>query len=484
MFVYIVKRVLLMVPTFFAVSLIVFVVLNFAPGNPAQVALSNGDGKGGQNTQLSTQTRESYRLFKEQFNLDKPILFNLRFGLDEERVRRTLDDLLKPAGDVAPSRRSDAEDEIENWGSYAVPSLIALVKNDPDRTMRAFASQRLAVNSQRTLIVPNRRSLTEEERSHNKAVARENGEAILWTFTPGDDAQREGEVVAFWSTWFEANKARYTYSGKDKARIFVTDTRFAKYWSNLARLDFGISHVDKRPVLPKILHKLRYSLTLSLAAILLIYFVSVPLGIWSAVNRNTNPDRVVTAILFMLYSLPSFFVGVFLLNLLSRGTPWSILPTSGFEALDPSGMTTLDRLRDIVWHVFLPVICLSYAGLAALSRYARTGLLDVIRSDYIRTARAKGLPEFVVIIKHAARNGMIPILTLMATMLPALFGGSVVVEVVFGIPGMGSYMFESIQGRDYNVVMAVLLISCSLTLVGMLLSDLSYALVDPRITFD
>ncbi len=484
MFGYIVKRVLLMVPTFFAVSLIVFVVLNFAPGNPAQVALASGDGKGGQNTQLSTQTRESYRLFKEQFNLDKPILLNTRFRLTTDRVRGTLDDLLKPAGDVAPARRSDAEDNIENWGSYAVPALMDLLTNDADRTMRAFASQRLAVNSQRSLTMGGRNRLTDEQRAHNKDVAQQNGEAIKWTFTPEADAEREGAVVSFWTGWYETNRARYEYSGSDKVRIFFTDTRFAKYWSNLAHLDFGISHVDKRPVLPKIFHKLRYSLTLSLCAVLLIYFVSVPLGIWSAVNRNTTPDRFVTVILFMLYSLPSFFVGVFLLNLLSRGTPFSVFPTSGFESLEVGGMTTLDRLKDIVWHVFLPIICLSYAGLAALSRYARTGLLDVIRSDYIRTARAKGLPEFIVIVKHAARNGMIPILTLMATMLPALFGGSVVVEVVFGIPGMGSYMFESIQGRDYNVVMAVLLISCSLTLVGMLISDLSYALVDPRITFD
>jgi peptide/nickel transport system permease protein len=110
--------------------------------------------------------------------------------------------------------------------------------------------------------------------------------------------------------------------------------------------------------------------------------------------------------------------------------------------------------------------------------------LDVIRSDYVRTARAKGLHEGVVIIKHAARNGMIPILTLLATLLPTIIGGSVVVETVFGIPGIGRFMFESIVGRDYNAVMAILLMSCSLTLVGMLLSDISYAVVDPRISFD
>ena len=484
MAVYIIKRILLMIPTFFAVSLIVFVVLNFAPGNPAEVALSSGDGKSGQSTQLSSQTRESYRIFKEQFNLDKPILVNTRFGIDGSQVRDTLVDLLAPLGEIKPARRARAEDHIEDWGQYAVPGLMEVLRNDPDRTMRAFASQRLAVNAQRVVKTISGRRLTDEERDANKAITRENGRVVAWTFQPEDTAEREGEIVAAWSTWYEDNQDRWEYTTGDKFAIFFGDTRFAKYWGNLMRLDFGISHVDKRPVIPKILHKLRYSVTLSLSAIVLVYFVSVPLGIWSAVRRNTPMDRVVTVVLFMLYSLPSFFVGVFLLNLLSRGTPFQVFPTSGFQSLDVSGMTTLDYFRDVIWHVVLPIICLSYASLAVLSRYARTGLLDVIRADYIRTARAKGLPEFIVIVKHAARNGMIPILTLLATLLPALFGGSVVVEVVFGIPGMGSYMFESITLRDYNAVMAVLLISCALTLVGMLISDLSYALVDPRITFD
>ena len=147
-------------------------------------------------------------------------------------------------------------------------------------------------------------------------------------------------------------------------------------------------------------------------------------------------------------------------------------------------MTTLEYIKDVAWHVFLPITCMTYASLAALSRYAKTGLLDIINADFIRTARAKGLPEPVVIIKHAARNGMIPILTLLATLLPVLIGGSVVIETIFGIPGMGRYGFEAILTRDYNVVMAILLISSLLTLIGMLVSDILYAIVDPRITFD
>ena len=480
--VYIIKRILLMIPTFFAISLIVFVILNFAPGNPGAQAL--GADNLGQSSQLAGQQQESYRLFKEQFNLDKPVLVNTRFALSDDRIRGSLTDVVAPGDAVTPKRKINAREELIDWGNYAIPGLVRLLNNDNDRQVRQLAAQTLSVSAQRVLLKQYGGQLTDEEREQNRAIAAENDTIRQWVYGPADSAEREAEVQRSWLKWFKENEERWTWSGAERVRIFLFDTRFAKYWGNLARLDLGLSHVDKRPVLRKVISKLKYSITISFTSVILIYLISVPLGLWSAVNQNTLPDRVLTVVLFMLYSLPSFFVGVFLLNLLTRGTPWEVLPTTGFSAIDTSGMTTLDYLWDVAKHVFLPIVCLSYAGLAVLSRYARTGLLDVIRADYIRTARAKGLPEWVVIIKHAARNGMIPILTLLATLLPTLIGGSVVIEFIFGIPGMGLYVFESIGVRDYNAVMAVLLMSSVLTLIGMLLSDLSYALVDPRITFD
>jgi peptide/nickel transport system permease protein len=479
---YLLKRLLLMVPTFFAISLVIFVVLNFAPGDPGATALSAGEQGGGQRAELSGQKRESYRLFKEQFNLDKPILWNTRYRLRPEEVRHTLQTILDKG---APAKdRIRAQEDIENWGQYAVPALLRILQSDADRSVRAFASVRLATNTQRPLPRVGDQPLTDTQREEIRTIAAENEEVRAWIFRADADEAREASVRQAWEQWWTRSAHRWDWDWGDRVRIFFFDTRFARYWCNLARLDFGVSHVDKRPVLQKVMKKLKYSITLSFTSVVLVYLISVPLGVWSAVRQRTLMDRVVTVILFMLYSLPSFFVGVFLLNLLTRGTPFQAFPTSGFESLETGDMTTLEYLRDVLWHVALPLICMSYASLAVLSRYARTGLLDVIRADYIRTARAKGLAEPVVIIKHAARNGMIPILTLLATLLPTLIGGSVVVEVIFGIPGMGLFMFQSITLRDYNAVMAVLLLSSALTLVGMLLSDLSYALVDPRISFD
>jgi peptide/nickel transport system permease protein len=481
---YIIKRLLLMIPTFAAISVLVFVVLNFAPGQPG-AQMQSGESGGTQDASTSGEQRESYRLFKEQFNLDKPVLFNTRFGLSRDDVQLALANMLNLSGEVKPGLRIESADELENWGRYAVPGLIEILLDDTANIkLRAGASQRLTFNAKIQNKKIYAKDLSDADRAEIKRIAKANLGFSNWSFGAKDPVNDQSAVITKWGDWYGETAHNWNFSASEKLGIFIFDTRFAKYWSNLIRLDFGVSHVDKRPVLNKVFSKLKYSITLSFSTLIIIYSLSLPLGIWSSIKQNTLADRVVTTILFMLYSLPGFFVAVFMLNLLTRGTPVAWFPTSGFESLDTSQMTTLDYIKDVAWHVVLPIICMSYAALAALSRYARTGLLDVIRSDYVRTARAKGLPESVVILKHAARNGMIPILTLLASLLPQLIGGSVIIEVVFGIPGMGSYLFESISLRDYNAVMSVLLISGALTLMGMLFSDISYALVDPRITFE
>ncbi len=484
MLTYIIKRVLLMIPTFLAISLIVFTIVNFAPGNPGAKQVG---ADGGQQANTGEQ-RESYRIFKEQFNLDKPVLLNTRYNLSKSEIEAILIQILNKDKIVTPAERIAAQETVENWGRYAVPALIDILTNHSDKELQALASQRLTINARKRLQGEFRKDLTEEQRNANKIIADEIESFKKQYFMTGDfedpNASKEEDVKKFWTDWYSTNASDWEYSSGDKMSILFFDTRFAKYWGNLARLDFGVSHLDKRPVLDKVLEKLKYSLSLAVTSVFLAYLISLPLGIWSAVKENTIADRIVTVILFMLYSLPSFFVGVVLLNFFTVGSPLKLFPTAGFESIDTTQMTTLEYIKDVIWHIFLPIVCMTYGSLAALSRYARTGLLDVIRADFIRTARAKGLSESVVIVKHAARNGMIPILTLMATLLPVLIGGSVVIEVIFGIPGMGRLGFEAIMLRDYNVIMAILLIASLLTLIGMLISDLMYALVDPRITFD
>jgi len=571
MFQYTIKRILMMVPTFFVVSVVIFLVLNMAPGRPGRAGQ-----QGISQTSESANAQESFRIFKEQFSLDKPIFLNTRFMLEKEEIEQLVGTAViygkadVPAADKPRiSAVVEAQEQLEDLGSYAVPHLYAIAVDHPDPDYRWYATQRLTVSAKRRLNNEfSTDQLSEAEKQLNSEIDTENTIIGQWQYGRNAPEAERKKIEDNWRGWYTEHADRFEYSGADKASILVLDTRFGKYWGNLLKLDFGVSNIDRKPVLAKVLDKLKYSITLSFATIILIYVIAVPLGVFSAVRQNSVADQILTVILFMLYSLPSFFVGVLLLNLLAIGPKfalwpgmpsqsdvelytlsvsdsgllvtraviaictlaylawagWNIakdpekrtpgrflttaviaaivyltasvvsqlflfgsvemFPAGGFESSDAgSTMTTLEHLVDITHHLVLPVFCLTYGGLAAISRYARSGLLDVIRADYIRTARAKGLSEPVVIIKHATRNGMIPILTLLGTLLPSLIGGSVIIEIIFGIPGMGMFLFDSILTKDYNVVMGVLLVSSLLTLVGLLLSDISYALVDPRISF-
>lgn len=516
-----------MVPTFFAISLIIFLILNVAPGRPGGQAMSVDQTE---SADTSGAQRESFRIFKEQFNLDKPILFNTRFALATSTVETYLDQTLNLRRDVPSRLIIKAQDELEDLGQYSVPHLVALIRKynrelapewaqafelrmkEKKRSrdgldemlneaatpqeretifgqyralfLRDMAVRQLSANARRRIVSEYGRKLSEKEMLRNKEVDAENVQLKRWTYSPLTAESEKQAIITHWNAWYEKHKDRWSYAFGRKVSIFFLDTRFAKYWSNLSRLDFGISHVTKRPVFTEILSRLKYSLSLSVTALFIAYLVSVPLGIFSAVKQNSFGDRLLTVVLFMLYSLPSFFIGTLLLHFFSAGGDYlKIFPSGGFQDPNYMNLTTLAQIKDVIWHICLPIVCLTYGSFASLSRYARSGLLEVIRSDYIRTARAKGLPEHVVILKHAVRNGLIPILTLLGTVLPIVIGGSVIIEYIFGINGMGLYMINSIFLRDYNAVMAIQLITAILILIGMLISDISYALVDPRITF-
>ena len=469
-----------MVPTFFGISVIIFAVLNFAPGHPGETKLASD---------LSANVRgeksqETYRIFREQFNLDKPVLYNILFALREDTVASALRALIDPAANDA--QKIKAQNRLQDFGQFAVPHLIHIMQTADSPMLRDIAVYFLRLDARQRLINPFAKDPDPETRERNRAIDAENATIRTWRYALDDPDEQKQEVIAQWTHWYDEHRSRWEYTAKDKVRLFLFDTRFAAYWANLARLDFGVSMVTREPVVQTLFSKLKYSISLSITSILLAYLISIPLGIYSAIDKDSALDRTTTVILFMLYSLPSFFVAALLLYWFSQSSDYPALrwfPIGGWRSSNYMNLTALEQIRDVGWHLALPVACLTYGSFAVLSRYMRTGLLDVIRSDYIRTARAKGLPEWQVVLKHALRNGLLPILTLLAELLPAVLGGSVIIESIFGIPGMGKWMIDSIYQRDYNVIMAVELLTTVLVLVGILLSDLSYALVDPRITY-
>lgn len=475
---YALRRILWMVPTFFMISMAVFVLVNLAPGNPG----ATGGGAEGQSGDAATS--EAVVFFKRQFALDKPVLLNTRFALSRADVRDLLVTAHSLAGSPTPAEVIAAREALDDYGNDLVPHLVPLLAEDADPEVRRLAATHLTTAASLGL-VSERIGDPKAAREENRARGIHNDAIRTWRCAPDAPPTCLPAVTEKWGAWWTRERARYEYTAGEKVRAFFLDTRFASYWWKLLHLDLGVSPNNRVPVLDTLLGKLKYSVSLSLTSVLLAYLIAVPLGVYSAVRAGSRSDTVLTIGLFVLYSLPTFFTGTVLLRLLADGSPFEWFPVGGFESeAKELPVTTLGRLADIAWHLALPVATSTSVALAALSRYARTGVIDVIRADYIRTARAKGLEEPVVILKHAVRNGMIPILTLLGGILPVLVSGSVVIEVVFNIPGMGSYLVESIGARDYNAVMAVLLASAVLTLVGILVSDLSYALVDPRINLD
>ncbi len=260
--------------------------------------------------------------------------------------------------------------------------------------------------------------------------------------------------------------------------------RYGLWVSDVVTLDFGPEFFrPNTQVSTELWRRLKVTVPLSLIATLLSYLIALPLGILSAVKRGTFIDKLITLGLFLLYSLPTFWAGLMLMLAFgASGLDW--FPVIGLHDKDASTFDTWTYVWDTVWHGVLPVATMTYGGVAYLSRQMRVGMLETIKQDYIRTARAKGLDRRTIIFKHAVRNSLIPVITVFATILPILIGGSVLVETIFNVPGMGLYAFEGLVSRDYNIVMATVTISSFMTLLGFLLSDILYAVVDPRIAYE
>lgn len=255
--------------------------------------------------------------------------------------------------------------------------------------------------------------------------------------------------------------------------------QYLDWLKRFLKLDFGKSFVDGRKVIDKILERIPVTLTINILSLMLIFIVAIPIGILSATQQYSLFDKLSTIFVFIGFSTPTFWLALLLMILF--GVNLGLLPISGIQSIDVSGMGHLERLLDWIKHLVLPVGVSAFGGIAGLSRYSRSSMLEVIRQDYIRTARAKGLPERKVILSHAFRNALMPIVTILGLSVPGLIGGGVIFETIFAIPGMGQLFYSSTMSRDYPTIMGILVIGAVLTLLGNLIADISYALIDPRV---
>ncbi|HMK55568.1 MAG TPA: ABC transporter permease [Dissulfurispiraceae bacterium] len=255
--------------------------------------------------------------------------------------------------------------------------------------------------------------------------------------------------------------------------------QYIDWLMRFARLDFGKSFVDGKRVIDKIGERVPITIIINMLSLIVTFCLAVPIGVLSATRQFSLFDRLTTVFVFVGFSAPPFWIALLCMYLFGLILGW--LPISGIQSLDVSGMWWLQRLADWAKHLILPLLIGSLGALAGLSRYSRSSMLEVIRQDYIRTARAKGLKESRVITLHAMKNTLMPVITILGLAVPGFIGGSVIMETIFAIPGMGQLFFQSAMSRDYPTIMGILVIGAVLTLIGNFMADISYALADPRI---
>lgn len=259
--------------------------------------------------------------------------------------------------------------------------------------------------------------------------------------------------------------------------------RYSIWLKNIVTLDFGESFTSRRPVIEVIAEKLPVSLQFGVLSLILIYLISVPLGVAKAVRDGSHFDLWSSVMLLIAYSIPPLILGILLRVYLAGGQFLDIFPLGELYSDNYMDLSFWSKVNDRGMHFVLPLICYVLSGFTVLVFLMKNSLMEEIRLDYVRTARAKGLDERAVVYKHALRNALIPIVTGLGSFLTVFFAGSIVIEQVFNLDGMGLLSYTSILTRDYNVLMALIFIEAVLAMVGRLVSDVAYVLVDPRIDF-
>jgi len=274
----------------------------------------------------------------------------------------------------------------------------------------------------------------------------------------------------------EAREKLEKYYGLDKP-IYE---QYYFWFKRIIQLDFGDSFsTDHRPVWDKIKERIPVTLLINIFSLIVIFVIAIPVGISSATRQYSLYDKITTVVVFIGFAVPTFWLALLLMMVL--GVHLHLLPVSGIKSLNYEDLNFMGKMADMAKHLVLPIVISAFGGVAGLSRYMRSSMLEIIRQDYITTARAKGLPERKVIYRHALRNALLPIITILGLSVPGLIGGSVIFEQIFGIPGMGQLFYMSVMTRDYPMVMGILTIGAVLTLSGNMLADIGYALADPRV---
>ena len=488
---YTIERVLTFIPMLIAISLLSFVISINAPGDPVERLAKSAESEGSAQEQSGASKKIKAEL-RKKLGLDLPIFYfsvsNLStsdtlYRIQDKYHKATLEHLTHKSG---------------NWKKVSdyYKELISLQKVHMKlNSKNIFESQtELELNTINEAV-------NQVGFEINNLLETSEEELIDLSFSKIDDKLSNYSFLSSLNSSFEKVK-KYKNEiniSEDKWRTYIPKINWygsknqyhlwlfgnGKDRKGLLRGDFGISYIDSQPISTKIWQKIGISFSLSLISILLAYLISIPIGIYSAHKKDSAVDKGFSLVLFILYSMPSFFVGTLLLLQFANPDNLAWFPVSGIQdptLFDPE-WSFWTKIKHRMPFLILPIITYTYGSFAFLSRIMRVGMIDVVSQDYIRTARAKGLGEKKVILKHALRNSLLPIITVFAAIFPMAIGGSIIIEVIFSIPGMGVEVYNSILNYDYPMIITVFTISGFLTMLGYLVADILYAVVDPRISY-
>jgi len=483
---YLVKRLLLFFPTLIVISLLAFIISINAPGDPVErmITVAAGDGISAQSKNQLEQTK----YWRKKLGLDLPVFYfsvkplsepNLVSLIYDERAQESVQRLSRITGN--PDQTALLHVALTKLAAEG----FKLTSNIPDSSFSkiTFVLTNLLNSISKDQIENNLGQL-----KHLTQVQGNSKVEFANAFTKAQQALNK---------WSE-NTTRYKnyipviqfHPQNQYHRWIFGDGNWltangAVHSKGIVRGDFGISYQTRQPVSEVILQKAGWSMFFALASVLLAYLVSIPIGVWAGARKDSKFDRSTSVSLFILYSMPSFWVATLLLMTFANPDVLHWFPASGIKPV--SGYTAeaniIEKLLISLPYLILPLICYTYSSFAFLSRAMRVAVLETMTQDYIRTAMAKGLSFRTVVFKHAFRNSLLPLITVFANIFPLALGGSVILETIFTIPGMGYETVQSIQNQNYPMIVAIFTITGLLTMTGYLVSDILYAFADPRITF-
>ena len=473
MFRYVLKRLLLFVPTLLIISLIAFGLSKVTPGDPVMRFIEAPDEFGG-TAEISNFDRE-YQRIASTLRLDKPAFY---FKFTSTAYPDTLYRI------VQRDQRQTLEQLIAEYGNWPLIDSYFKAVQRFERKLHQFPDS-LLVRAQRNRIAGALKQLYYNNREGRISFELQQIDTVLGQTVAAQQVlgRAAGEVrQAFQQVQAQASRDRlyiptfYWYG---------LDNQYHHWFTNFICGKFGRSYQDSRPVANKMYDALFWTILLNVLSIGIAYIIAIPLGVWAAMKRGQLFDQVSTLTLFMLYSLPSFWVATLLVVFFTTpeyGSWTNIFPSIGLGKCGEH-MSWWNCFWERAGHLLLPVICLSYATLAFISRQMRAAMLHVFGQDFIRSARAKGLATKAIVWKHGFRNSLFPLITLFALVFPATISGSVVIEVIFNIPGMGRLAYDAMFARDWPVVFTIMMLTSSLTIIGNVVADVLYAIADPRVAY-